>query len=207
MEIDDKEVLIGYAGSFWYIEGVSFLLKAFRNLVEKYENIKLIVIGGSNVPSSDDVLFLIDELSLKGKVTRVPPQPHEFIPKYLSACDLVCSPKIDCVENRAANPAKVVEYLSMGLPTVCSAVGGIVDMIDDGVDGFLVNPGDVKDLEKTLEWVILNPERSKEIGESGRRKVIEKYSYEAIGRTIRESLNEVINRKCGMVKGKGQDGL
>jgi glycosyltransferase involved in cell wall biosynthesis len=101
------------------------------------------------------------------------------------------------IDNRAANPIKVPEYLSMGLLTVCSAVGGIIDTIEDGVDGFLVKPGDVKDLEEKLEWVILNPERAKEIGENGRRTVIEKYSYEAIEDTIREAICEIMDMKNG----------
>lgn len=195
--ISDKEILIGYAGSFWYVEGVPLLLKAFKNLAKKHEHIKLIIIGGMNVPASDNVPLLIDELSLKEKVIPIPQQPHELIPKYLSACDIVCSPKIDCAENRAANPVKVVEYLSMGLPTVCSSIGGIIDTIEDGVDGFLVKPGDVKDLEEKLEWIILNPERSKGIGENGRRCAIEKYSYGAIKDTIKQSIEEIMDMKKG----------
>lgn len=98
-------------------------------------------------------------------------------------------------DNSAANPIKVVEYLSMRLPTVCSAVGGIIDTIEDGVDGLLVKPGDVKELERKLEWVILNPERAKEIGKNGRTTAIEKYSYEAIENTIRQLISEIVDRK------------
>ena len=97
--------------------------------------------------------------------------------------------------NRAANPVKVVEYLSMGLPTVCSSVGGITDTIEDGVNGLLVKPGDVNDLEEKLEWVILNPKQAKEIGENGRKTAIEKYSYEAIEDTIKQSISEIVDRK------------
>ena len=100
-------------------------------------------------------------------------------------------------DNRAANPVKVVEYLSMGLPTVCSAVGGITGTIEDGFDGFLVKPGDVKDLEEKLERIILNPERSKEIGENGRKNAIGKYSFEAIGNTIKQAISEIVDMKKG----------
>ena len=77
-------------------------------------------------------------------------------------------------DNGTANPVKVVEYLSMDLPTVCSAVCEIIGTIEDGVDGLLVKPGDVEDLEEKLEWIIQNPERAKEVGENGRKKAIEK---------------------------------
>ena len=73
-------------------------------------------------------------------------------------------------------------------------------MIEDGVDGFLVRPGDVKDLEEKLEWIILNPERTREIGENARKKVVEKYSYEAMEDTIREAISEIVDREKGSNK-------
>jgi glycosyltransferase involved in cell wall biosynthesis len=198
--VGDKEILIGYAGSFSYVMGVPFLLKAFKNLVKKYENIKLIVIGGMNVPGSDNVPLLIEELAIKEKVILIPQQPHKVIPRYLSACDIVCSPAINCEVNRAANPIKVYEYMSMSLPTVVSAVGEVSNVIENGVNGFLVKPGDIKDLERTLEWIILNPDRSKEIGENGRKKVMVKYSYDALRNTIKQSIEAIIYRKKGNKK-------
>ena len=188
----DKEILIGYAGSFSYVEGVPVLLKAFKNLIEKYEDIRLIVIGEMNV-GSDNIPQIIDEFSLREKVIQIPRQPRKNIPNYLSACDILCSPKIDCEINRAANPVKVFEYLSMNLPTVCSAVGGIIDTIKDKFNGLLVKPGDIKDLEEKLEWIILHPERAKEIGENGRKTVIENYSYKAIRDKIKSIIINIIN--------------
>jgi glycosyltransferase involved in cell wall biosynthesis len=147
--------------------------------------------------TDDKIPKLVEDMNLKNDVILIPSQPHEEVPKFLSAFDILCCPKIDCEINRAANPVKVPEYLSMSLPTVASAVGGITDTIEDGVDGLLVKPGDVKDLEKKLEWVTLNPERAKEIGENGRRTAIEKYSYEAIEDTIRQAISEIVDKEKG----------
>jgi glycosyltransferase involved in cell wall biosynthesis len=195
--IKDDDIVIGYAGGFPDIEGVSVLLYAFKNLTKSYHNIKMIIMGGKQSKNDENIQKLVNDLNIEDKVILVPPQPHEEVPKFLSACDITCCPKIDCAINRAANPIKVVEYLSMGLPTVCSAIGGITDTIEDGADGFLVKPGDVKDLEEKLEWIILNPERAKEIGENGRKTAIEKYSYEAIENTIRKAISEIMGRKKG----------
>ena len=196
--VTNNDLVIGYAGAFSHVEGLPVLLQAFKNLSKKYSNIKLIILGGKAgggfTKDEDDIPNLVKNLNIKDKVIIVPPQPHEQVPMFLSVCDITCCPKIDCEINRAANPIKVVEYLSMGLPTVCSAVGGITDTIENGVDGLLVKPGDVKDLEENLEWIILNPERAKEIGESGRKKAIEKYSYEAIEDTIRQAISEIVDR-------------
>ena len=194
--IKKDEIVIGYAGSFAYWEGVPNLLRAFKSLRKKYSNIKLAIMGDLYYVKGerDNIPKLVEDMNLKNDVILIPSQPHEDVPKFLSAFDILCCPKIDCEVNRAANPVKVPEYLSMGLPTVCSAVGGIIDTIEDGVDGLLVKPGDVEDLEKKLEWIIQNPERAKEIGKNGRNTAIEKYSYEAIEDTIRQAISEIINK-------------
>jgi glycosyltransferase involved in cell wall biosynthesis len=194
--IEKDELVIGYAGSFRYVEGVPFLLRSFKNLIKKYSKIKLAVMGKIDMSSSDDnIPKIVEDMNLENDVILIPSQPHKEVPTFLSAFDILCCPKIDCEINRAANPVKVPEYLSMGLPTVCSAVGGIIDTIEDGVDGILVKPGDVKDLEEKLGWIIQNSERAREIGENGRKTAIEKYSYEAIEGSIRHVLSEIINRK------------
>jgi glycosyltransferase involved in cell wall biosynthesis len=200
--IKKDEFVIGYVGAFWYVEGIPFLLQAFKNLTEKYSKIKLAIMGRIHLPKTDDnIPKLVEDMDLKNDVILIPSQPHEEVPRFLSAFDILCCPKIDCEINRAANPVKVPEYLSMGLPTVASAVGGIVDTIEDGVNGLLVKPGDVEDLEEKLEWVILNRERAEVIGENGRMTAIEKYSYEAIEDTIEQAIREIIDMN------KGKNGL
>ena len=194
--IKKDTIVIGYAGSFTYWEGIPFLIQAFKNLTKKYSKIKLAIMGRMYWSNrDDDIPRLVEDMNLKNDVILIPSQPSEQVPKFLSVFDILCCPKIDCEENRLITPIKVIEYLSMGLPTVASSVGGITYTIEDGVDGFLVKPGDVKDLEEKLEWIILNPERSKEIGENGRKKVIDKYSYDAIENTIKQAISEIVDRK------------
>lgn len=188
--LDQKEIVIGYAGSFSHTEGLPFLLKAFKSLSSKHENIKLVIVGGRNVPGSDDVAQLVSELALN-RAILVPPQPHELMPRYLSAFDIACSPKIDCPENRAANPIKIYEYMSMGLPMVISAVGEPAKVIENGFDGFLVKPGDEKDLEKTLEYVIQNLDSAKEAGERAREKIIRNYTQEVMVARIEAALRRL----------------
>jgi glycosyltransferase involved in cell wall biosynthesis len=196
LSISEKEIVIGYAGSFSHIEGLPFLLKAFKNLSSKHENIKLVIVGGRNVGGSDDVAQLVSELALN-RAILVPPQPHELMPKYLSAFDIACSPKIDCEENRAANPIKIYEYMSMALPTVLSAVGEPANVIENGIDGFLVKPGDEKDLEKTLEYVIQNLDSAKEVGERAREKIIRNYTQQVMMTRVDEALKYVLRKEAG----------
>jgi len=188
LNIGSNEVAIGYTGAFSPNEGLSFLLKAFNSLSNRYENIKLVLVGGRNVPGSDDIVQLANELALKGKVILIPPQPYELIPGYLSALDIACSPKVDCVVNRAADPIRVYEYMSVGLPVVASAMGETSNVIESGYDGFLVKPGDEDDLERILEYVIQNLDSLQEVRTKAREKIIKNYSHQVILKKIRDAL-------------------
>ena len=192
--IGDNEVVIGYSGSFWHVEGVPFLVKTFKSLSDRYENIKLVLVGGKNAANSDNIPQLINELSLKERVIIIPPQAHELMPKYLSAFDIACSPKIDCEENRAANPIKIYEYMSMGLPIIVSAVGEISNIIEDGYDGFLANAGDENDWERKLEHVIQNLDSLQGVGEKARGKIIENSSQQVMLKRIRDALKELSSK-------------
>lgn len=192
LKINEEEIVIGYSGSFWYVEGLPFLIKAFKNLTKNNRNIKLILIGGKNVPNSDDVEHIIKELSLENETILIPQQPHELIPKYLSVCDILCSPKIDCEENRAANPIKIYEYMSMGLITISSSIGEVSNVIKDGENGFLVKPGDEKELEKKLEYIINNLDLLKlNIGQNARKEIIDNYSQNIFVKKISKIIEEV----------------
>ena len=196
LRIKENEIVIGYAGAFASWEGLPILLKAFKSLSEKYTNIKMAIMGKVYAIGDESIEKLVNDIGLSSdKMILIPSQPYESVPYFLSAFDILCCPKLDCEINRAANPIKVVEYLSMGLPSVCSSVGGILDTIQDKHDGLLVKPGDALDLEQKLEWIILNPDKAKKLGKCGREKAIRYYSLEAIEGLIRTALYDICNNQ------------
>jgi glycosyltransferase involved in cell wall biosynthesis len=191
--VTENETIIGYAGALAYTEGIPILLQSLKNLVKKYPKICLFILGTKQVVGQGEEIFeLVKDLNLDSKVTFFSPVQHSEVPKFLSTCDILCSPKIDCEVNRAANPIKVVEYLSMGIPAICSSIGEVSILITHNFNGFLAKPGDVKDLENKLEWVISNKNHSKEIGKNGRKTAIERFSFEAIENTIIQSINDAV---------------
>ncbi len=96
---------------------------------------------------------------------------------------------------RASIPIKVIEYLSMGLPTVTTTVGELNRIAIDRVNGFMAKPGDVEDLEAALEEIILNPEHSQEVGRRGRVGIVNEFGIDAIENTIVKSLIPILRRK------------
>ncbi|MGB8234050.1 MAG: glycosyltransferase, partial [Methanobacterium sp.] len=189
----ENDTVIGYTGSFAYYEGIPVLLEAFKNLIVKYQHLKLAIMGKAYFDGDENINDIVKENDLEEKVLFIPAQPYEKVPDYLSAFDILFCSKLDVEINRVANPIKVVEYLSMTLPTVCSAVGGINDTITDEKDGFLVKPGDVKSLENKIEWILLNPDISENVASNGRKTVLNKYSFSATEKKVQNALMNIMN--------------
>ena len=194
LNIGDNEVAIGYAGAFSPDEGLSFLLRAFKSLSKRHGNIRLVLLGGRNAPGLDDIPGLINELNIKEKVITISPQPYELMPAYLSAFDIACSPKIDCLANRCADPIKVYEYMAVGLPTVASAVSETTYVIENGFDGFLVKPEDADDLAGVLEHVIQNLGSFRELRRKAREKVIDNYTQEVVLKKLEKTLENLLTK-------------
>jgi glycosyltransferase involved in cell wall biosynthesis len=73
-------------------------------------------------------------------------------------------------------PVSAIEALASGTPVVANRVGGVPDVVSDGVDGFLVEPGDVEGAADRLAELASDPELRTRLGESGRREMFERYS-------------------------------
>jgi glycosyltransferase involved in cell wall biosynthesis len=71
-----------------------------------------------------------------------------------------------------------IEALSCGRPVVASATGGILDWLQDGVNGLSVRPGDPHDLARALEQLLSDPERQRTMGAAGRNMVAARFSPE-----------------------------
>ena len=76
-------------------------------------------------------------------------------------------------------PISVLEAFALGKPVVGSRIGGIPEMIVDGVNGCLFKPGDMNDLRDKLELIIsLSNRHISEMGQAGRQKVEREYNSE-----------------------------
>ena len=91
--------------------------------------------------------------------------PESVIEEMEKAVALVV-PSI-CYENF---PRVIVEAYSVGLPVIASRLGALAELVEDGITGLLFNPGDSKDLAKTIKWAYEHKEAMVEMGRRGRLK-------------------------------------
>jgi len=74
----------------------------------------------------------------------------------------------------------LLEAMASGLPVVAARTGGIPELVEDGVNGRLVEPGDVQALASGLTWMLESPQRRHHIGRVNREKICADYSWSRI---------------------------
>jgi glycosyltransferase involved in cell wall biosynthesis len=103
----------------------------------------------------------------------------EFLGHREDVADLLASSDLFVLPSRSeAFPNSVLEAMASGLPVVASAVGGLLDLIDDGRNGLLVPPRDPAALAAAIERLVSQPTLAASLGESARRHVRDRYSFD-----------------------------
>ena len=77
-------------------------------------------------------------------------------------------------------PRSIIEAMRAGLPVVASDVGGVRELVEDGVTGYLVPSGDVALLRQWLQELIESPTLRTQMGQAGRRRFEEQFQFEAM---------------------------
>lgn len=103
------------------------------------------------------------------------------VPALLAGCDVFCLPS-----SAEGMPLVVLEAMAQARPVVATAVGGTPELVVHGETGLLVPPGDVEALTAGLAQLLADPERSRRMGEAGRRRVQREFGAAATAQRILE---------------------
>ncbi len=104
---------------------------------------------------------------------------------------------------REAQGISLIEAMARGVPVVASAVGGIPEVVTDGVDGRLVPPGDPAALADAIVELLRDPALRHRLGEAGRRTVADRFSIDAQVRAIQAVYDEELARAGVLLSGEG----
>jgi glycosyltransferase involved in cell wall biosynthesis len=92
-------------------------------------------------------------------------------------------------------PVSAIEALASGTPVVANRVGGVPDVVRDGVDGFLVEQGDVEGAGAKLAALAANSGLRTAMGESGRARVLERYSVSRLADDVDRLYRALLDAK------------
>jgi glycosyltransferase involved in cell wall biosynthesis len=153
--------VVGSVGALRPQKRFDVLLHAAAGLLADHPRLHVVIAGEGEERASMEALAaelgLGDALLMLGERGDVPDVVRAFDVAVVSS-------------DFEGSPLSVMEYMEAGLPVVATAVGGIPQMIDDGVHGVLVAPRDPPALARAIAGLLADPGRRRELGEAGRER-------------------------------------
>jgi glycosyltransferase involved in cell wall biosynthesis len=181
-----------------YLEIIFFILKAFE-LLESLEEVWLyLVVHGP----PDEMARLKEEISKNRKrdlikvFSRI--SDTQLTELYASASGLLI-PLRPTIQDKARFPHKIGEYLASGNPIVTTNYGEVAKYFKDEESALIARNYDVAEFSEKMKYIILNPEKAKDIGQKGRQVGLANFDYKVYGSKVKEFIHSIILQKKNRV--------
>jgi glycosyltransferase involved in cell wall biosynthesis len=191
----DDDLLIACVARFHPQKNHALLLDAFAQGPARHRKAHLVLVGGGP---------LRRELEERAQKLGVVSQVHFLgvradIPEVLAAMDVFA-----LSSDYEGSPLSVVEAMAAGLPVVSTRAGGVAELVEDGREGLLVQPGDVNSLSRAMTFLAEDTEARRSMGMAGSRRARDSFdvsamiqAYEALYETLYRDLR---NRRADVVR-------
>lgn len=163
-------------------KGIQHLLVALSQMI--LNNIELLIVGTGNF--EDDLKKLCAKLNLNKTVSFYGYCDNNKLPELYSEADIFVLPSL-----AEAFGLVFAEAMALGLPIIGTTAGGIPEVVKNGENGILVQPGKVNELKNALEKLINNKELREKMGEKSTKIVRENFTWDKIAQDYLRIYKEV----------------
>ncbi|HLX19036.1 MAG TPA: glycosyltransferase family 4 protein [Gaiellaceae bacterium] len=182
---DGDPFVVGWVGRMTAVKRTDEVVRVLRRLVDRGIDARLLLVGDG--PDRDRLERYAHELGVVRRCLFLGYQ--EDVARWYDAMDALILPSVN-----EGTPVSVIESLAAERPAVATRVGGTPDVIREGVDGFLVEPGDGKALADRLEELANDPARRAQMGAAGRDRVLDRYAVDRLVDDIDKLYRELLSR-------------
>ena len=171
LAIPDNAFVIGTVANFREEKEYPFLLKAFKQLLDRSPQLWLVCVGGG--PLFDETKELAAEIGVSDRVTF--PGYVGNVPDYIAIMNefVLCS-------RLEGFPNVLIQAMSMEVPVIATAVGGCREIVDDTLNGFLFNPGDTEKFISRVCTLMENDVLSLMFAQNAKEKVDARFTLSAM---------------------------
>jgi glycosyltransferase involved in cell wall biosynthesis len=167
-------------------KGLGVLIDAFADIAKKNPRVNLILIGPSTVEEKMYYQKKIKSLELEKRVQIAGFFPSRILALYYNAADIFVFPSLS-----ESFGVSLIEAMACGLPVVASYTGVAPNVIRNGENGFLINPGNKEELIDRITLLLDNDGLRSEFGKKGRQTTIE-YDWKNVGKKLTKIYKEII---------------
>ena len=172
VKIGDRPFILS-VGAFRQVKGHDLLLRAFHGLAARYPELCLVLIGGAG-PTSQSLRELGGRIGLRERVHILEDVPHSAISWWMK------NARIFVLASRSESLGIVLLEAGLcGVPVIASRVGGIPEILSDGITGRLVTPEDVDGFTLAMMQLLENPEEGKRLGNNLQQRVLSEFTWQS----------------------------
>lgn len=175
-----KEIItIGTVKTLAFKCGIDTLIKGFaetsNTLITKDKciasRLRLLIVGGGE--DRDSLEQLADSLGITDVTEFAGAVPYASVPNYLNMLDIyVAASRLESFG------VAILEASSCSLPVIVSDVGGLPEVVEDGVTGIIIPKDNHHALAKAIEKLVINEDFRRKMGQAGLQRVIDHYTWE-----------------------------
>ena len=168
--------VVAFVGGFQPWHGLDNLVESFTQILPQVPDARLLLVGdGRARPMLDRK---VQECGLESIVTITGLLPQARVPAMLAAADVAVLPYPQLAQELWFSPLKLYEYMAAGKAIVASRSGQIADVLENGHNGLLVEPGDVAGLAQAIVTLLLDEATRRRLGRNAKQQAIEKHSWD-----------------------------
>lgn len=167
------------------VKGPDIAIRAFHIINDKYNDVKLVMVGSG--PMEDELCKLIDDLSLSGRVIRMGTVESYTLPHLFKNALFGVIPS-----RQEGFGIVALEFGLLKKAVIASNVGGLPEFISDNHNGILVDPENPEILAEKMCLLLENPELCQKYGENGYQKVISAFTLERTGLEFCNLFDEIM---------------
>lgn len=187
----DRPFSILCVGALRDVKGHRYLIEACRLLRDAGVSLRCDLVGEG--PLKTDLERQIAKAHLQDQVRLLGPLPREAVRDAMRAADTVVLPSIMARRgDREGIPVCLMEAMACGRPVVSSRQSGIVELVEDGVEGLLCPAGDAPALAAALSRLASDPDLRRRLGLAARDKVRRQFDLRRNALALSERLREQV---------------
>lgn len=184
--LDSSKVIVGIVKSLEGKYGIDHLIEAYAIVKKKYPDkiLKLMLVGGGSLEAK--FKQMINKLNLEDSTIFTGHIPFNKVVDYHNKLSIAVY--VSTVESFGVS---VLESSSCEIPVIVSNLGGLPEVVEDGITGIIVEPQNVKAIAEAIEKLVLDKDLRKQYGQQGREMVINKYDWNKNVNTMIEIYHEL----------------
>lgn len=183
--LDGRTFLVGTVANLFPRKGYEHLIRALHLVRQELAGLGCLIVGEGDAAYRAQLEALAHSLGLADRVVFAGFQPDVY--PYLAAMDLFVLPSV-----MEGFGIALLEAMAMGLPVVATKVGGVPEVVEEGVTGLLVPPAVPASLARAILTLAETPALRRTLGEAGAKRVRERFHVVKMARQIEAIYGDVL---------------